>query len=83
MGILYDMKVMLLYYGADLLLNVKSQNGKQLIIEWHRNAHVFDGYLYVVNDRLHEFLSIVAQSRPNETELSYSECIREQAASPG
>ena len=83
MGIFHDMKLMLLDYGTDFVLNAKPQSGKELIVEWHRDPHVFDGYLYVVNDRLHEFLSIVAQSRPNETELSYSECIREQAASPG
>jgi hypothetical protein len=57
MGIPYDMKLMLLYYGTDFILNVKPQNRKELIVEWHRNAHVFDGYLYVVNDRLHGFLS--------------------------
>ena len=57
MGILYDMKLMPLYYATDSVSNVKSQNGKELIVEWYRNAHVFDGYLYVVNDRLHGFLS--------------------------
>jgi hypothetical protein len=57
MGILYDLALMLLYHGTDLVLNVKPQNEKELIVEWHRHAHVFDGYLYVVNDRLHGFLS--------------------------
>ena len=38
MGILYDMKLMLLYDGADFILNIKPQKGKELIVEWHRGA---------------------------------------------
>jgi hypothetical protein len=53
MGILYDMKLMLLYNGTAFVSNVKPQDGKELIVEWHRSAHVFDGYLYVVNDWFH------------------------------
>ena len=30
-------------------MNIKPQKGKELIVEWHSNAHVFDGYLYVIN----------------------------------
>jgi hypothetical protein len=56
MGVLYDMKLMLLYYRTAFVLNVKPQKGKELIVEWLPNAHVFDGYLHVVNDRLHRFL---------------------------
>jgi len=53
--VLHDMKLMLIYYGAAFVLNVKSQKRKELIVERLSDAHVFDGYLYVVNDRLHEF----------------------------
>jgi hypothetical protein len=53
MAILYDMKLMLFYHGTDSFLNVKPQKRKELIVEWHGNAHVFDGYLYVVNNRFH------------------------------
>ena len=53
MGILYDMKLMFLYDSTAFVLHVKPQKGKELIVEWHRNAHVFDRYLDVVNDRLH------------------------------
>jgi hypothetical protein len=41
---------------------LKSKNGKELIVEWHRNAHVFDGYLIGSMD----FFQIVAQASPNE-----------------
>jgi len=60
-------------------LNIKPQKGKELIVEWHRSGHVFNGYLDVVNDRLHCISQIVAQPPPNETVLSHSESFREQA----
>jgi hypothetical protein len=57
MGVLYDMKLMLFYYGTGLAFDIKSQEGHEHVVERHRNAHFFDGYLYVVNDRFHGFLS--------------------------
>src|SRR5438270_11096892 len=72
---------MLLDHGGDSISNIKPQKGKELIVEWHRSGHVFNGYLDVVNDRLHCISQIVAQPPPNETVLSHSESFREQARS--
>ena len=53
MFVLHDMKLMLIYYGPPFVLDVESQKGKELIVERLGHTHLFDGYLYVVNDRLH------------------------------
>src|SRR5438093_13625708 len=47
------MLLMLFYDGAASAPNIKTQEGKELVVEWHCDAHVFDSYLYVVNDRFH------------------------------
>src|SRR5437764_98932 len=67
MGVLYDVKLMVLYHGADLVSNIESQKGKELIVEWHRRGHVLNGYLDVVNDRLHALPDCSARSS-NETQ---------------
>ncbi len=32
---------------------VKPQERKQLVVEWHRGVHVSDGDFYVINKRFH------------------------------
>ena len=54
MVVLHDMKLMLFYDGADSAPQIKAQKRKQLIVKWHRHAHVFHSYLYVIDDRLHK-----------------------------
>ena len=44
MLVLHDMKLMLIYYGAAFVLDVKSQKRKELVVERYSDAHVFDGY---------------------------------------
>ena len=39
--------------GTDSMLNIKAQEGEELVVEGHCNAHVFDGDLYMVNDWFH------------------------------
>jgi len=53
--VLHDMKLMLFEYGTNFAFNIKPQERKNLVIEGHRNAHVFDSDLDVVNDRFHGF----------------------------
>src|SRR5438552_19169194 len=67
MGVLYDVKLMLLDHGADLISKIESEKGQQLIVEWHRRGHVLNGYLDVVNDRLHALPDCSARSS-NETQ---------------
>ena len=64
MLVLHDMKLMLIYYGAAFFWMSNPKKRKELVVERLSDAHVFDGYLYVVNDRLHGFPSVIAQSRP-------------------
>src|SRR2546427_1812630 len=49
----HDMLLMLFYYSAASAPNIKAQERQKLVVERHSNAHVFDSYLYVVNDRFH------------------------------
>src|SRR5438477_13057516 len=49
----HDMLLMLFYYSTASAPNIKAQQGQKLVVERHSNAHVFDSYFYVVNDRFH------------------------------
>jgi hypothetical protein len=57
MDVLYDVEFMLLYDGTAFVPQIKAQKGKQLVVKWLRDAHVFDRYLDVVNDRFHYLVS--------------------------
>src|SRR5438067_10302706 len=67
MGVLDDVKLMLLDHGAGLISKIESQKGKELIVEWHRRGHVLNGNLDVVDDRLHVLSGCSARSS-NETQ---------------
>jgi hypothetical protein len=55
--VLYDVEFMLLYDGTAFVPQFKAQERKQLVVKWLRDAHVFDCYLDVVNDRFHRLVS--------------------------
>ena len=57
MDVLYDVEFMLLYDGTAFVPQIKAQEGKQLVVKGLRDAHVFDRYLDVVNDRFHYLVS--------------------------
>ena len=57
MDVLHDVEFMLLYDGTAFVPKIKAQEGKQLVLKWLRDAHVFDRYLDVVNDRFHYLVS--------------------------
>ena len=44
---------MLFHHGTASTLNIKAQEGKELVIEWNGKAHISDRYLDVVNDWFH------------------------------
>src|SRR6476620_8485601 len=71
MRVLHDVLIVLFYNGTDSLLHTKAQERKELIVEWHSHAHVFDGYLYMVNNRFHQFSSSCVAITSNEKGISH------------
>src|SRR5213593_2282635 len=49
----HDMLLVLFYHCTASAPGLKSQEGEELVVKRHRNAHVSDSYLDVINDRLH------------------------------
>jgi hypothetical protein len=54
MLVFHHVKLMLFDHGAAFVPKVKAQDGKELVGEGHSAGHVFNGYLDVINDWLHD-----------------------------
>src|SRR5215510_10131852 len=53
MRVLHDVELVFLDHGADSAPSIEAQQGKQLVVERRRNAHVLNRYLDVVDNRFH------------------------------
>ena len=52
-SVLHDLLVMLFHDRTDSTLKIKAQKRKELVVERHRDVHIFDSDLYVVDGRFH------------------------------
>jgi hypothetical protein len=55
---LYYVKFMFLDESCTLLGRVEAEQGKKLFIKWHRQRHVLDSDLDVINKRFHGIFRI-------------------------
>ncbi len=73
MFVLHDLLVMLFHYRTDSGLKIKAQERKEFVIERHRDVHVFDSDLYMVDGRFQGcYLRDVRTSDPSDGRRDHS-----------